>query len=165
VMNDMIKTKLNATTELQSFGLIVTAEPYFAVSQPSDVVVMENVTREPAGNEQVEARYELLPRGSYIANVSRSELKPIVVDRSTPLHLYEARNALWIALWAGADKEAAGLFAKAERSLQRAEAFHASGAGEKPVLMAARETVETAENARTAALTRRSFNRVSQGTP
>ena len=50
------------------------------------VVVMENVTREPAGNEQVEARYELLPRGSYIANVSRSELKPIVVDRSRPLY-------------------------------------------------------------------------------
>ncbi len=166
VMNDMMKSKLNATTELQFFGLIVTAEPYFAVSQPSDVVVMENVfITDSAGNERVEAKYELLPRGSYTANVSRSELKPIVVDRSTPLHLYEARNALWIALWAGADKEAAGLFAKAERSLQRAEAFHASGAGEKPVLIAARETVQTAENARAAALRRRPSNRVSQGKP
>jgi hypothetical protein len=82
------------------------------------------------------------------------------VDPDTPLDLYEARNALWIALWAaGAEKDAAELFAKAERLLQKAEAFHASGAGAKQVLTAARETVQTAENSRAIALKRRSENR------
>ena len=67
--------------------------------------------------------------------------------------LYEARNALWIALWAGAGKNAGELFDKAERSLEKAEAFHASGAGVQQVLTAARETVQTAENARATAMT------------
>ena len=79
----------------------------------------------------------------------------------TPLDLYEARNALWIALWAGAEKDAAELFAKAERSLQKAEAFHASGAGARQVLT--RETGQTAENDRAIALKRRSENRFRQG--
>jgi hypothetical protein len=92
-------------------------------------------------------------------NVSRSELKPIVLDPNTPLDLYEAPNALWIALWAGAAKDAAELFAKAERSLEKAEAFHASRAGANQVLTAARETVQTAENARMIAVQRRSENR------
>ena len=86
-------------------------------------------------------------------------MKPIVVDPNTPLDLYEARNAFWIALWAGAEKDAAELFAQAERSLQKAEAFHASRAGAKQVLTAARETVQTAENARMIAFKRRSEDR------
>lgn len=151
------KSKLNVTTELQTFGLIVTAEPYFAVSQPSDVVVIDNVFSNDTVSkiEEFDAKYQVLASGTYTANVSPSELEPIVVDPNTPLDLYEARNALWIALWAGAEKDAAELFAKAERSLQKAEAFHASRAGAKQVLMAARETVQTAENARVFALKHR----------
>jgi hypothetical protein len=156
VPNDT-KSEFNVRIDFDVFGLIVTAEPYFAVSQPSDMVVMENVFGKDTVPkiEEVDAKYQLLPRGSYTANVSRSELKPIVVDPNTPLDLYEARNALWIALWAGAEEDAAELFAKAERSLQMAEAFHASRAGAKEVLTAARETVQTAENARAIALKRR----------
>ena len=105
------------------------------------------------------AKYQLLPCGTYTANVSRSELKPIVVDPNTPLDLYEARNALWIALWTGAEKDGAELFARAERSLQMAEAFQASRAGAKQVLTAAREAVQTAESAGVIALKRQSENR------
>jgi hypothetical protein len=161
VVPDDTKSKFNVTVEFDLFGLIVTAEPYFAVSQPSDVVVMENVfSKETVPRiEEVDANYQLLPRGTYTANVSRSELKPIVVDPNTPLDLYEARNAFWIALWAGAEEDAAELFAKAERSLQKAEAFHASSAGAKQVLTAARQTVQMSENARVIALKRRSENR------
>ena len=160
VVPNNTKSKFNVTIEFDVFGLIVTAEPYFAVSRPSDVVVMENVfSRDSVQRiEEVDAKYQLLPRGIYTANLSR-ELKLIVVDPDTPLDLYEARNALWIALWAGAEKDAAELFAKAERSLQKAEAFHESGAGARQVLTAARETVQTAENARAIALERRSENR------
>src|SRR5262247_79921 len=81
------KSKLDVTTELQAFGLIVTAEPYFAVTQPSDVVVMENFVRtETRGKfEQVDAKYELLKRGQYSVNVPPADLKAIALDKATPL--------------------------------------------------------------------------------
>lgn len=156
------KSKLSVTTNLQTFGLIVTAEPYFAVSQPSDAVVMENFfgKRSIGQIEAVEAKYELLPRGSYTVNVLASNVKPIVPEPSTPLDLYEARNALWIALWAGAEENASELFATAERLLQKAEAFHASRAGEATVSATARQAVQIAENARSLALKHRSENRI-----
>jgi hypothetical protein len=152
------KSTLSVAIELETFGLIVTAEPYFAVSQPSDAVVMENLFRKGSIGqiEAVEAKYALLPRGSYTANVLPSKVKPIVLEASTPLDLYEARNAFWIALWAGAEENASELFATAERSLQKAEAFHASRSAEATVSAAARETVQIAERARSLALEHRS---------
>src|SRR6202044_2313153 len=89
------KSKLDATTELQSFGLIITAEPYFAVTQPSDAVVMENFVRKDTTGtiEQVDAKFELLQRGQYVLNVNPGELGPRTLDRKVPLELYEARNA------------------------------------------------------------------------
>src|SRR5262247_873671 len=121
------KSKLNVTTELQAFGLIVTAEPYFAVSQPSDVVVMENfIRKDTVGKiEEIDAKYELLQRGQYTVNVQPSELKPIPLEKDTSLDLHEARNALRIARWAGADKDAADSFQKAEQALLQAEAYKA----------------------------------------
>src|SRR5580658_2806124 len=109
LLNHSGRTKLDATTQLQTFGLIVTAEPYFAVTQPSDVVVMENFTRDDTQGtfEDIDAKYELLQRGQYVLNVSPAELKPMVLDRKTPLELYEARNAVRIARWTGANQYAA----------------------------------------------------------
>ena len=155
------KSRFNVTTELHAFGLIVTAEPYFAVPQPNDKVVIESVVKpETVGKiETTEAKYELLPRGLYRLNAPM-RLKAIVRDQSTPLDLYEARNAVWIAVWAGAHKEAA--LAKAQRLLQSAEAYHASRAGAEKVSLNAREAVRTAENARRLALNRNSENLVAQ---
>lgn len=144
------KSKLNVTTELQAFGMIVTAEPYFAVSQPSDAVVMENVVRaETRGKvEQMDAKYELLQRGQYTVNVLPADLKAIPLDKDTPLDLYEARNAVRIAKWAGADVSAKDSFDKATRLLAQAETYKTSKAGTKSIAMAAREAVQTAEDAR-----------------
>src|SRR5271154_5587324 len=71
VLNGSVDSKLNVTTDLQAFGLIVTAEPYFSVTIPSDVVVMENVIRpDTVGKiEEIDAKFELLPRGQYTMNV------------------------------------------------------------------------------------------------
>src|ERR1700704_4335871 len=82
-------SKLDATTELQSFGLIITAEPYFAVTQPSDVVVMENfVTHETTGTiEEIDAKFDLLQRGQYTLNVNPSETALVMLDRRVPLEL------------------------------------------------------------------------------
>jgi hypothetical protein len=159
---DGMKYTLNASTQIHTFGLIVTAEPYFAVTQPGEVVVMENASSKDLNqHEQFDAKYQVLPTGNYVTNVSRSNLKPIMTEPDTPLDLYEARNAFWIAIWAGADKNAADEFDKAERSLQRAEAFHASGAGQTSVVTAARECVVAAESARALALKRNSDFRLS----
>ena len=144
------KTKLDATTELQSFGLIVTAEPYFAVTQPSDVVVMENFVRQDTTGtiEQVDAKYELLQRGQYTLNVNPSELKPLRLDRKVPLELYEARNAVQIARWTGAEHYAGETFQKAVQGLENAEGYLQGKAGEKPIGTVAREAVQMAEDAR-----------------
>jgi len=145
--------KLNVTTELQVFGLLVTAEPYFAVSRPSDVVVMENVVRaDTVGKiEPIDAKYELLQRGQYehLANVL--DLK---VNGKTPLELYEARNAVNVARKSGADRFATDTFQKAESNLKQAEAYKARNAGSKPVTMTARQAVQIAEDARAIAVKR-----------
>ena len=144
------KSKLNVTSNLQAFGLIVTAEPYFAVTQPSDVVVMENEVRSDTKGqfEEVEAKYELLQRGQYELNVNPDELQPITMDSRTPLELYEARNAVRIAKWTGAKQYAADSLDKAQVSLQNAEDFQARRGNKKSEITDAREAVQTAEDAR-----------------
>src|SRR5437763_2807731 len=144
------KSKLDATTELQSFGLIITAKPYFAVTQPSDVVVMENfVRRETTGTiEELDAKFELLQRGQYTLNVNPAELKPRVLDRKVPLELYEARNAVQIARWTGAERFAADTYQKAVDGLTNAEGYLKGKSGSKPIGTVAREAVQMAEDAR-----------------
>jgi outer membrane protein OmpA-like peptidoglycan-associated protein len=144
------KSKLNVTTELQSFGMIMTAEPYFAVTQPSDVVVMENVIRQDTSGtiEEVAAKYELLQRGQYVFNVNPGEIKPVRLDRKVPLELYEARNAVQIARWTGAQQYASETYQKAVEGLQNAEGYLTRKAGTKPIVTVAREAVQMAEDAR-----------------
>jgi len=150
VLLDGDKTKLDATTELQSFGLIVTAEPYFAVTQPSDAVVMENfVRKDTVGTiEQVDAKFELLQRGQYTLNVSPSEINPWEADSKVPLELYEARNAVRIARWTGAETYAPDTYQKAVEGLENAEGYLVGKAGKKPIGTVAREAVQMAEDAR-----------------
>ena len=157
-------SKLDVTTELQAFGLVITAEPYFGVTQPSDVVVMENFVRaDTVGKvEEIDAKYELLQRGQYTVNVPPADLKPIPLDKKTPLDLYEARNAVRIARWAGADKSASESFQKASKLLEQAEAYKARNAGNKPVSMTAREAVQTAEDARLITLKSQAEARLEQ---
>jgi len=150
VLLDGDKTKLDATTELQSFGLIVTAEPYFAVTQPSDVVVMENFVRpDTTGTiEQVDAKFELLQRGQYTLNVNPADIKPMRLESKVPLELYEARNAVQIARWTGAAKYAPETFQKAVQGLENAEGYLNGKAGKRPIGTVAREAVQMAEDAR-----------------
>ena len=144
------KTRLDATTELQSFGLIVTAEPYFAVTQPSDVVVMENFVRHDTTGtiEEVDAKYELLQRGQYTLNVNPADIQPVRLSSKVPLELYEARNAVQIARWTGAERYAPDTFQKAVQGLANGEGYLTGKAGRKPIGTVAREAVQMAEDAR-----------------
>jgi outer membrane protein OmpA-like peptidoglycan-associated protein len=148
--------KIEVTTELQTFALIVTAEPYFAVTQPSDVVVMENVIRDDTKGkvETVDAKYDLLKRGAYLMD-RQADFKARQLEPGAPLDLAEARNAVALARLAGADQYAAESFAKATRLLSEAEIAREKRKRGNEVMMPARQAVQTAEDARLIAVQRR----------
>ncbi len=150
LLNHTGKSKLNVTSNLQTFALILTAEPYFSVTQPSDVVVMENEVRSDTKGsvEKVEAKFDLLQRGLYESDVNPADLQPMKGDSSIPLELYEARNAVRIAKWTGADHYAADTYKKAADSLHTAESLRAGSDDKKAAISVAREAVQTAEDAR-----------------
>ena len=149
-------SKIEATSDIQTFGLIVTAEPYYAVTQPSDLVVMENVIRPDTRGviESVNARYELLPRGSYTQQGKAKGFVPVLVGKKNPFELYEAENAVQLARLAGADKYASESFEQAKATLDQAEKYQVQHPGQKPVITMARETAVRAEDARVVALRR-----------
>jgi outer membrane protein OmpA-like peptidoglycan-associated protein len=148
--------EVKVTTQLQAFGLIVTAEPYFAVSQPSDVVVMENVVRDGTKGsvEIIQAKYELLKRGSYLMNQDASALKVKEIEPGSRLDLAQARNAVELARLAGADRFAAETFDKAVKQLAVAEAARERRRGGNEIMMPARQAAQTAEDARLVGLQR-----------
>jgi outer membrane protein OmpA-like peptidoglycan-associated protein len=145
---------LYVTTDLQTFGMIVTAEPYFAVAQPSDVVVMENViAKNTSGTlETVDAKYQLLKRGQYTLNIGESNLSNMTADLKVPLELREAREAIAIAKAQRADEYAADTMKKVATDMQNAEGFYMSRKNEKEMVTDAREATQMAEDARRIAI-------------
>jgi outer membrane protein OmpA-like peptidoglycan-associated protein len=153
LVGDNDRSKLTATTDLQAFALIVTAEPYFAVHQPSDVVVLENVVRADTKgtSETVNAKYELMGRGGYIPTGYKFD--PVVLSASLPLEFYEARNALRIAKSEGAETYAAASYQHAVQLMDRADADAINKhMDKKPLIAVSREAVQTAEDAREVAV-------------
>src|SRR6185503_4814057 len=86
--------------------------------------------------------------GQYTLNVNPAEIKPAKLDRKAPLELYEARNAVQIARWTGAQRYAADTFQKAVVELENAEGYLKGKSGSKPIGTVAREAVQMAEDAR-----------------
>jgi len=143
--------KLKVTEPLQTFGLVVTAEPYFAVSQPSNVVVLENAMRKGTEGkvEAIDAKYDLLKRGTYHMNANPQPTQ--VLDKKTPFEVYEARNAVAIAQSEGAPTYAPDAFAKAKEQLDQSE--NAKGS-KKEKSRSARQATQSAEDARLIAVKR-----------
>jgi outer membrane protein OmpA-like peptidoglycan-associated protein len=149
------RSKLTATTDLQAFALIVTAEPYYAVRQPSNVVVLENVVRADTKGttEAVNAKYELMERGGYIPTGYKFD--PVVLNASLPLEFYEARNALRIAQSEGAEQYAGASYQHAVQLMDKANAYATDKhVDNKPLIAVSREAVQTAEDAREIAVKR-----------
>ena len=157
------KSKMDVTEQMQAFAMIVTAEPYFAVSQPSEVVVMENVVRpDTVGSvEEIDAKFDLLQRGQYETTVQAGYEAPAAGSR-IPLSLLEARNAMQIVKDAGADQYAAESFQKAAELLKTAESDLTQKREKKEIDTAAREAVQTAEDARIITVKRREEERLAQ---
>ena len=149
------RSKLTATTNLQAFALIVTAEPYFGVRQPSNVVMLENVVTEDTKgtSEAVTAKYELMERGGYLPTGYKFD--PVVLNANLPLEFYEARNALRIAKSEGAEQYAGESYQHAVDAMKTADDYATrKHVDEKPLIAAARVAVQTAEDAREIAVKR-----------
>jgi len=149
LIGDNDRSKLTATTNLQAFALIVTAEPYFAVRQPSNVVVLENVVRPDTEgtSEAVHAKYELMERGGYIPTGYKFD--PVVLDAKLPLEFLEARNAVRIARSEGAERYAGESYQHAVQLMNTADGYATErNFNQKQLIADSRETVQTAEDAR-----------------
>jgi outer membrane protein OmpA-like peptidoglycan-associated protein len=149
LVGDNHRSKLDVTTDLQAFALIVTAEPYYAVRRPSNVVVLENEIRSDTvgATEAVDARYELIDRGGYIP--TGYHFDPVVLNAKLPLEFFEARNAVRIAKSAGAETYATASYQDAVRQMKQADDLATMKHVDKKSLIAAsREVVQTADDAR-----------------
>jgi outer membrane protein OmpA-like peptidoglycan-associated protein len=157
------KVGLQVTTDLQAFGMIVTAEPYFSVTRPSNLVVVENIVRqETKGFEQpIDAKFDMLEGGEYTIDVPASKLPATYASPDVPLDLLEARNAVAIAKAAGAEQYAGDSLAKAEDFLARAEDYLIRKQGRTPVGTVARGATQTAEDARILTLRRKEAERIA----
>jgi outer membrane protein OmpA-like peptidoglycan-associated protein len=147
------RSKLHVTTDLQAFALIVTAEPYYAVRQPSNAVVLENVVRDDTKgtSEAVNAKYELMERGGYIPTGYKFD--PVVLNANLPLEFFEARNALRIAQSEGAEQYATDSYQHAVQLMNNADSYAINKhMDRKPLIAVSREAVQTAEDARAIAV-------------
>ena len=153
LVGDNHRSKLEVTTDLQAFALIVTAEPYYAVRQPSNVVVLENVVRPDTKGtiQSVNAKYELTERGGYIPTGYKFD--PVILNANLPLEFFEARNAVRIAQSEGAEVYAADSYKRATQLMNNADTYATDKhLDRKPLIAVAREAVQTAEDARAIAV-------------
>jgi outer membrane protein OmpA-like peptidoglycan-associated protein len=153
LVGDNHRSKVDVTTDLQAFALVVTAEPYYAVRQPSNVVVLENVIRADVKGttEVVNAKYELTERGGYIPTGYKFD--PVVLNAKLPLEFFEARNALRIAQSEGAEQYAPESYQHAVQLMNNTDEYATrKNVQKKPLIAVARETVQTAEDARAIAV-------------
>lgn len=156
------RSKVDVSTDLQTFALLVTAEPYYAVRQPSNVVVIENVVRADTKGttETVNAKYELLERGGYIP--SGYKFDPVVLNTKLPLEFFEARNAMRIAKSEGAEQYAGESYAHALRLMNQADEYAIrKDVPRKSLIATARETVQVAEDSRAIAVTKMGEERLA----
>jgi hypothetical protein len=161
IANGSEKASMHVTSPYSTFGLLVTAEPYFSVPYPSDVVVMESAARPTTIGrlEQVQAKYELLPRGQYTMNIQASQLASAEMKKQPSVSmdqyeaivaLYQARNAVQIARADGAGQAASDTLTKAQSYLGQAETAYTQK-NYKNMTDSARQAVEAASDARTIA--------------
>ena len=161
LVNNSGQGKLNATTQLQTFSLIVTAEPYFSVRQPSELVVLENDTQKGTkGKVFTAGEYKLMKREQYQKMGNALGLAPDL--KNVPLEMYEARNSVEIARSRGAAKYAPEIFTKAENSLKMAENSLARKANKREIVSTARQTVQFSEDARALSAQRQDEERIAR---
>ena len=154
------KGKLNATTPFQTFSLFITAEPYFAVRQPSELVVLQNELKKGTKGKIFNVNdYPLMRRSQY--QKMGNPLALTLDLKEVPLDMYEARNAVEIAKTRGADKYAPEIFSKAQGSLEIAENSLTRKEDKRVIISNARQTVQFSEDARLLTEQRKEAERIA----
>jgi outer membrane protein OmpA-like peptidoglycan-associated protein len=166
VPNDKHEVKIHVTANLQAFGLILTAEPYFAVTRPSNITVLENEIRQDTkGWEQpISARYEATEKGEYTVDLASDQLPATRLGegrRKVPLTLLEARNAVAIAQATGAQQYAPDALAKAQADLDQSEDYLKHKQSSSAIGTVARGATQAAEDARILTIRRKADERIA----
>src|ERR1017187_8261013 len=160
-INNAGEGRLKTSTQLQAFSLFTTAKPYFAVHQPSEILVLENEIREDTKGEVLPVHeYKLMARAQY--QQLGNPLALSVDLKHVPLEMYEARNAAEIARSHGAERYAPDIFASLNTSLKNAEDALARKAGSAEIISAARQAVQFAEDARVLAVRHQQEEQIAQ---
>jgi len=153
--------KINVSTQMSVFSMLVTAEPYFAVRIPSELLILENEAgKNIKGKVFVVNDYKLMRRAQY---QKRANPLALTIDlKKIPLEMYEARNAVEIAKSNGAEKYAPEILTKATSSLQMAENSLSRKADKKQIISTARQAIQFSEDARALAVQRQNEERIAQ---
>jgi outer membrane protein OmpA-like peptidoglycan-associated protein len=150
IPNDDGNSRVQVTSGLQVFGMIVTAEPYFAVTRPSNLVVAENIVRNDTagGIHPINTKFDLIEKGQYTQHLTPDQLPATTADKKIPLQLLEAENAIAIATAAGADQYAVDTLGKAKAFLAQGQDYYRRKQGITPIGAVARAAAQSAEDAR-----------------
>jgi len=167
IPNDKHEVRIHVTANLQAFGMIVTAEPYFAVTRPSNMTVLENaIRRDTKGSEQpVSAHYDATEKGEYTVDLASNQLPATNMSfeekREIPLTLLEARNAVAIAQATGAQQYAPEVLAHAQDLLNRGNEDFRQNRSSSAIGTVARGSTEAAEDARVLSIRRKADAQVA----
>ena len=150
-------SKISVTTPLQSFALIITAEPHFLVKSPSQEIMLENLSPVAVSGRRIETS----PAIQYFGNSSdffRDSRTPEIAEidySKTPSTLLQARQAVALAKFAGAERDAAEELREAETLYTNAEQAWRAGRKEEEVDVTARRAVSSAVKAESTAIVRK----------
>ena len=164
IPNDNGDAAVQVTSGFQEFGMILTAEPYFAVTRPSDVLVAENIVRPDTagGIHPITARYELLQKGQYTVDITPEHLPATnPAEQTMPLQVQEAENAIAIAQASGADQYAADTLQKAKDYLKQAQEYIRQKQKSVPIGTVSRAATQAAEDARLITLEKKQQEQVA----
>jgi len=157
IPNDNGDAYVQVTTGLQEFAMILTAEPYFAVTRPGELTVAENIVRADTagGVHPITARYESLQKGQYTVNISPTDLPATSLETSknTPLQV--------LARASGADSYAGDTLQKAKDYLAQAQDYIRRKQSQVPIGTVARASTQAAEDARLITLEKKQQEQVA----
>lgn len=142
-------SKISVTTPLQTFALIITAEPHFLVRRPSRAVMLENLNPYAQNGRTLATTTTVEYFGNssdYFSDARTPEIAEIDYSK-TPSTILQARQAIALAKFAGAQRDAPDDLQQAETLLQNADEGWKAGRAEADVDVTARQAVSTAVKA------------------
>lgn len=150
-------SKISVTTPLQTFSIIITAEPHFLVRRPSRAIMLENLSAISLSGRtlgSVKAVNYFGNSSDYFSDARTPEIAELDYSK-TPSMVLQAKQAVALARYAGAQRDATEELQTAETLMQNAENAWKAGRDEEAVDLTARQAVSAAVKAEDTALVRK----------